>query len=219
MFGTLLESHPPVAGSRWGIAFGVALHGLALAVLLLRPVSAARAVEVHPPIELPPLPPERVSHPVSPPATPTPPIIAVPNGTIGTIPLPGPFPGVPEIPIAMPGSPTAPLPTGPAPIWWTSDTVPRSVLQEVPVLLQAPIPAYPTRMREAGIEGNVVIEVVVDTLGHAEPGSLRVVSSDHAEFAAPARASIAAAMFRPARVMGRPVRVLVRVPVGFRIRR
>lgn len=92
------------------------------------------------------------------------------------------------------------------------------LVQDVPVLLQAPLPAYPPRMREAGIEGNVLVEVVVDTLGRAEAGSLRIVSSDHAEFSAPARASIAAALFRPARVFGRPVRVLVRVPVGFRLR-
>lgn len=87
------------------------------------------------------------------------------------------------------------------------------------MLLSAPPPVYPEPLRRAGIEGRVVVETVVDTLGRAEPGSLVVVESPAPGFAAPARAYVLRALFRPARVHGRAVRVPVRVPIEFRLAR
>jgi hypothetical protein len=43
--------------------------------------------------------------------------------------------------------------------------------------------------------------------------------SDHPAFEAPAIESLRGALFRPARVFGRAVRVLVQVPVVFVLRR
>lgn len=89
---------------------------------------------------------------------------------------------------------------------------------EPPELLAAPLPVYPEPLRQAGITGTVVIEAVVDTSGRAEPGSIRVVASTHWAFQRAAREAVRWALFRPARVRGRAVRSLVRMPVEFRLR-
>jgi protein TonB len=90
--------------------------------------------------------------------------------------------------------------------------------EEAPAILAGPLPAYPDLLRQAGIEGRVVLEVVVDTLGRVEPGSFVVVTARHPGFVAPAQRALAATLFRPARVHGRAVRVRVRVPIDFRLR-
>jgi len=93
------------------------------------------------------------------------------------------------------------------------------IVDERPEVLSGPILTYPELMRQAGIEGRVVVEVVIDSLGRAEPGSLRIVESPQRAFEAAALAYVRRALFRPARVMGRSVRVLVRLPIDFRITR
>jgi protein TonB len=94
-----------------------------------------------------------------------------------------------------------------------------SVVDQLPVMLAGPGPAYPEALRWAGVEGRVILEAVVDTAGHVEPGSLVAVAATHPGFVAPARRAVAAALFRPARVRGRAVRVRVRIPMDFMLRR
>ncbi len=92
-----------------------------------------------------------------------------------------------------------------------------SLVQDAPELLSAPTPAYPPLLRAAGVQGQVIVMAVVDTLGLAESGSVRIVRSDNPGFDVAALATVRAARFRPARIYGRAVRVLVQVPVVFRI--
>jgi protein TonB len=87
------------------------------------------------------------------------------------------------------------------------------------VLLGHPVPRYPELLRAAGIEGRVVVEVVLDTLGRAEPQTLRIATSAHLLFDAEASAVVLGSRYRPGRVAGRPVRVRIRVPVSFALRR
>lgn len=94
---------------------------------------------------------------------------------------------------------------------WTSE-----VVDEPPALLAGRAPSYPELLRAAGITGRVVVEVVIDTLGHAE-AAVRVVESSQAGFDAPALDYVRRAVFRPGRVHGRAVRVLIRLPVDFRL--
>src|SRR6266545_4350006 len=61
-----------------------------------------------------------------------------------------------------------------------------SLADELPVMLAGPTAAYPDLLRQAGIHGRVVLEAVIDTLGHVERGSVVVVESAHAAFVAPA---------------------------------
>ena len=79
-------------------------------------------------------------------------------------------------------------------------------------------PEYPAMLREAGIEGRVEAQFVVGTDGRAEPGSIEIVSSTNKAFEAPTRYAIQNAVFRPGRVDGKPVRVLIRMPVRFVVR-
>ncbi len=92
-----------------------------------------------------------------------------------------------------------------------------SIVQGKPSLLSAPPPPYPELLRQTGIEGRVLIEAVIDTAGRAEPGSVKIKHSANAGFDQPSRNWILQALFRPARVHGRAVRVLVQVPLDYRI--
>src|SRR5437660_1536840 len=65
------------------------------------------------------------------------------------------------------------------------------------------------------LAAHVVIGAVAATLGRVEPRSVSIVASPDPGFAVSARDYVLRALFRPARVHGRPVRVLVRLPIDF----
>lgn len=212
MFDTLLESHPRTAGPRWGLAVAALAHATVLLGLLIRPAApVAAAVVIIPADSFPADPPER--EPIGEPL----PLPGFPDPWILSLPTPAPIVGLPEIPRPSIGSAKM-VPPMQDSSWSSGDPWRSEMVQEAPVLLAIPVPAYPPRLREAGIQGEVIVEAVVDTLGRVEPASLRIVTSDQTGFEAAAAASIRVALFRPARVFGRPVRVLVRVPVAFRLR-
>lgn len=56
---------------------------------------------------------------------------------------------------------------------------------------------YPEILRQAGVEGIAIVELMVDTTGRIVPGTIRVVSSTHALFASAALAVAARARFEP----------------------
>jgi TonB family protein len=95
------------------------------------------------------------------------------------------------------------------------DTRWAAMADEPPELLVGGRLHYPRALREAGIEGRIIVEAVIDTLGRTEAGSLRVLGGGHAGLAAAAVRYVRRALFRPARVGGRPVRVRIRLPVDF----
>jgi TonB family protein len=84
-------------------------------------------------------------------------------------------------------------------------------------IVSAPPLEYPPALRQAGLQGRVMVQAVIDTLGRAEPASLKVIARPNTAFDQSARAYVLHAVFRPARVKGRAVRVLIRVPVDYRI--
>jgi TonB family protein len=97
---------------------------------------------------------------------------------------------------------------------WTAESV------DDPVeVIEQPAPRYPPGLAQAGVPGRVELEYVVDTLGRAEPGSLRAVTSTRPEFEAAARAAVLGSHYRPARLRGQVVRQLVRQTLSFRIER
>jgi len=81
------------------------------------------------------------------------------------------------------------------------------------------LPAYPEILRQAGIEGRVTIEFIIDTTGRAERAGMRVVQTAHALFEAPAKATVNSCRFRPGRISGRAVRVRVQMPINFTMSR
>lgn len=80
-------------------------------------------------------------------------------------------------------------------------------------------PEYPARLRAARMEGRVVLQFVVDTLGRVEPTSIRAVQSTFSGFDESARRAISACRYRPARMNNQAVRVVVQAPVVFRLQR
>ena len=93
------------------------------------------------------------------------------------------------------------------------------VVEERPERIGGPAPRYPEILRQAGIDGQVTVECVVDTAGRAEPASVSVVSSTNPLFDAPAREAVAGSLFRPGRLADRAVRVRVLVPLSFVVSR
>lgn len=94
-----------------------------------------------------------------------------------------------------------------------------AVVEERPERISSPPARYPDILRQAGIEGRVLVEVVIDTTGHAERASVRILSSSHQLFEGPAREVVQGSLYSPGRIQGRAVRVRVQVPINFTIAR
>jgi len=92
-----------------------------------------------------------------------------------------------------------------------------AAVDEPATIVSAPPLDYPPALRHAGLQGRVTVQAVIDTLGRAEPASLKVIARPSNAFDQSARAYVLQAVFRPARVKGRAVRVLIMVPVDYRI--
>jgi protein TonB len=133
------------------------------------------------------------------------------------IPTDIPPPGLPVTSLADPDPGTAIVAIHPGPGAIPIGNAPRDArfVEELPVLLSHPEIRYPEMLRQAGIEGRVMIETVLDTLGRAEPALTRVATSVSALFDREALSVVLASHYRPARAQGRAVRVRVQVPVNF----
>lgn len=94
-----------------------------------------------------------------------------------------------------------------------------AVVDEAPERLSGPPLRYPPLLQDAGIEGSVTAEFVVGTDGHPEHDTFKVISSTNRAFERPARDAILNSVYRPGRMRGTPVRVLVRQTVRFRLNR
>jgi len=94
-----------------------------------------------------------------------------------------------------------------------------SVVEERPEVLSGPAIQYPDLLRQAGVTGRVLVQAIIDRTGRAEPASVKVVQSPNPGFDQPAKNYVLRALFRPARIHGRAVRVLVNLPVDFNIKK
>jgi protein TonB len=92
-----------------------------------------------------------------------------------------------------------------------------AIVEEKPSVLSGPPPQYPELLRQAGIQGRVMVQAIIDTTGRAEGSSIKIVSSPNPGFDPPAKNYVLKALFRPARVHGRAVRVLINIPIDFKI--
>lgn len=105
--------------------------------------------------------------------------------------------------------------TGPVDI--VAETYLEAEVDERVELITPPRPRYPPVMQQAGIEGRVELQYVVDTTGHVERNSVKVMGSTNKMFEEPAKEAILKAVFRPAKIRGRPVRQLVQQAIAFTI--
>lgn len=88
-----------------------------------------------------------------------------------------------------------------------------------PIRVASPPARYPDRLRQARIEGRALVELIVDTAGRVEPGSLHVLEASRPEFGSAALELLRESRFWPARIFGRRVRAMIQVPVNFTIGR
>jgi protein TonB len=78
-------------------------------------------------------------------------------------------------------------------------------------------PRYPDMLRQAGVEGEVLAQFVVDTTGKAEAGSLKILKSSHDMFVQSVKNALPQMKFIPAEVGGKKVKQLVQQPFTFSI--
>lgn len=90
-------------------------------------------------------------------------------------------------------------------------------VQERPRITLGLGPAYPAPLLLAGVEGRVVVQLIVDTTGQVEAGSMSVVETTDLRFVPAAKDYLLKARFSPGRIVGRPVRVRLQIPVEFRL--
>ena len=83
--------------------------------------------------------------------------------------------------------------------------------------ISIPTPRYPPVLQSAGIAGSVDLQYVVDTTGHAEPNSFKVLKATHQAFVEPAKEAILKGVFKPAKFKGQPVRQLVQQRISFKV--
>ncbi len=228
----LLESSARRQRRRAGMVVSVVAHTavIALAVVATARGTPAPPEEVHDLIYRAPVP---ASAPVVPRTAPAAPSSATAApGSVPTLPTPDlrtipdviPPPGAPLDPALDPSrglfGPGRGLATaGDAPGSGGVDTgaplAAEAVERQVLLVGAPPRPRYPETLRQAGIEGRVVVRFVVDTAGRVERGSIAVTSTSHALFAAAVEPLVAGLRFRAAEVRGRRVRQLVEMPFEF----
>jgi len=89
------------------------------------------------------------------------------------------------------------------------------VTKQVWPLPNQPRPRYPEAMRRELIEGEVVVQFVVDTLGQPEMATFKVLRSPHPELTRAVWTALPAMRFTPAEFDHRKVRQLVQEPFVF----
>jgi len=94
-----------------------------------------------------------------------------------------------------------------------------SVVEERPEVLSGPSLEYPDLLRQAGVQARVMVQAIIDTTGRAESASVKIIKSPNPGFDQAARSYVLQALFRPGRINGRAVRVLMSLPIDFKIKR
>jgi TonB family protein len=80
-------------------------------------------------------------------------------------------------------------------------------------------PLYPPMLRDAKVEGEVLVQFVVDTSGNPVMNTFRILKSYHALFTSAVLQALPQMHFSPAELGGRKVRQLVQMPFQFNMTR
>jgi protein TonB len=78
-------------------------------------------------------------------------------------------------------------------------------------------PMYPDSLRNAGVEGAVTAQFVVDTTGRVELSSFVLLESTHGRFTESVREALPRMLFRPAELNGQKIKQLVQLPFIFKL--
>ncbi len=234
MLNILLESRAPRAPRTRRFASAVASAALHVAlvvaaVALTMPGSVDATVPDLPPAGpiwiAPPTPAPPAARPSAAPAAPSLPegltrSIAAPVFTPHELPPIDVGPAIPPDEIRIGGGSTigtgSPLGAGDPALLGGGGVLDERMVDRAPRIVgRALEPRYPAPLREAGVQGRVVVQFVVDTLGRAELGELHVVESAHPLFVDAVRAALARYRFTVGESGGRKVRTRVQIPFDF----
>src|SRR5262245_5501087 len=97
--------------------------------------------------------------------------------------------------------------------------IPALVIGSAPSLLWMPPLEYPRIARLRRMGDRVILRLVIRANGRPDTSSISIVQAGYREFALEAITRVKEARFRPAKVAGCPVPVMVRMPFDFRVRR
>ena len=232
MFSRLPESKPQAQRRGGGFVVSTGLHVTLLALAVQATTLTAKPPEaptVTPVIYLPPRPDPR---PLSPSVSST---VPRTNQTVVSTPPPTPFIAPVDIPttIPEPGTMLVPSaedafrqkggirlgdgPTNAVPNVSDGQPLTERYVDRAVVALPSSSPRYPSLLQNAGVEGDVRAQFVVDTLGRVEQGSVRILESTHDSFAQAVRDALLRARFVAAEAGGRKVRQLVEQPFSFKL--
>jgi hypothetical protein len=76
---------------------------------------------------------------------------------------------------------------------------------------------YPGVFASTNTPGIVELQYIVDTAGHVEPNSFKVLAQTHDDFTVAAKEALLKGTFKPAQVQGRPIRQLVQQSISFMV--
>jgi protein TonB len=236
MFNNLLESKPKKEKRGGGTVVSIVLHSVLIAVAVYATANAAIQNEkpkqekidfVETPKDEPPPPKDE-------PPPPPPDVVAAPPPPKGFQVLTAPV----EIPDVLPdidlskkmtdeadfsgkgvagGRATGVGDKAPPPVQSDQPFFEFQVEKPVTALPGSPPPRYPDILRQAGVEGEVLAQFIVDTTGRAEMNSFKVLKTSHDLFGNAVKNALPAMRFIPAEVGGRKVRQLVQQPFSFGI--
>lgn len=109
--------------------------------------------------------------------------------------------------------------SGPAPIQTDQPYFEFQVEKPVVPAPGSASPRYPDILKNAGVEGEVLAQFVVDTVGRVEIPTFTVLKKSHDLFVVAVRNSLPGMRFLPAEVGGRKVKQLVQQPFVFSIQK
>jgi protein TonB len=234
MLRVLLESRARRQQRAGGMALSFAVHLAIIGAVTATTVHASRPLR-DPIVVIPLAPPAR-------PAPPTPPEPRhralghapshAPTIVVDRIPIPidipNTLPSIDHLPSPTPNYETAGIgaPTG-------SATGPRSIIdgegasentdwrgnELLMRIVTSATPRYPESLRQAGVDGRVLVRFVVDTLGSVDMNSVQVLESTHDLFTRAVRAVLGNLRFKPAESRGHRVRAMAEMPFEFQIRK
>ena len=115
----------------------------------------------------------------------------------------------------LPDNPTIAADTTPTPTKVENPYFEFQVEKQATPIPDSPHPQYPDTLRSANVEGEVLIQFVVDTSGRVEPGTVKVLKSTHPLFTKSVKDALVTMRFSPAEIAGRKVRQLVQMPFVF----
>lgn len=162
--------------------------------------------------------PDKVPDVIPPPNLNATPVTAAQTTGIGPV---GDVFGKPDPDPRPPTGNTEPQPAGTLPRWDAPiDAAAADVQPELTNKRQAEMilqRSYPPLLRDVGATGRTTVMLIIDKDGHVEPGSVQVQESTHDAFKDAAVRAVERFRFRPAKLKGQPVAVLVTLPIEWRL--